>query len=294
MILLEVAFLTVFWLWAVTAVLFLRNTFLPPLPLAATPEQFGLPSETVEFHATDGVRLEGWRIAEDSQRPWIILCHGLGANRADLLEISAALYRAGFNLFLFDFRAHGTSAGRQSSFGWREQRDLEGALVYLGRQADLPATGYGLYGVSMGAVVALAVAAKDDRILAVAADSPFTDLQESLNLHMKLLYRLPPRLFGAFCALTYRLWFGIWPDQVSAVQAARRLSPRPLLLIGADADVRVPLEGTQRILAAARPPKELWVISGGGHLTGFAMDPDAYAGRLAAWFQAHLGLAARP
>ena len=88
LLLLEVAFLTVFWVWAATAVLFLRNTFLPRLPLAATPESFGLPFQTVQFAATDGMRLEGWRIAEDPDRPWIIVCHGLGTNRGDLLEIA--------------------------------------------------------------------------------------------------------------------------------------------------------------------------------------------------------------
>lgn len=252
------------------------------------PESFGLPSQPVQFHATDGVRLDGWRIAEHPDRPWIIMCHGLGANRGDLLDIAAALYRAGFNLFLFDFRAHGTSAGRQTSFGSWEQRDLEGALACLGRQADLPPQGYGLYGVSMGAVVGLDVAARDERILAVAADSPFTDLQESIDLHMHLMYRLPRVPFGVLCAWTYRLWFGAWPRQVSSIESVRRLSPRPLLLIGGETDPRIPVEGLRRIFAAAQPPKDLWVIRGAGHLMGFSMDPQGYAERLTSWFHAQL------
>ncbi len=288
MILLEVVFLTIFWSWAACAVLFLRNTFLPRMPLAATPEQFGLPSQSVQFAATDGVRLDGWRIAEDSDRPWIIVCHGMGTNRGDLLDMAAALHCAGFNLFLFDFRAHGTSAGRQSSFGWREQRDLEGALAYLGRQDDIPARGYGLYAVSMGGVIGLSVAARDDRILAVAADSPYTDLQASIEHHLKLLYRMPRVPFGVFCAWTYRLWFGAWPRQISAVQAAGRLSPRPLLLIAGDIDPRVPLEQTNQILAEARPPKELWLIEGAGHLMGHAMHPQRYVDHVVTWFRSHL------
>ena len=88
MAVLEVLFLCVFWTWAITAVMFLRNTFLPRLPVTALPGHVGLPCEPVEFQATDGVDLSGWKIASDSRRPWVILCHGLGANRADLLDLA--------------------------------------------------------------------------------------------------------------------------------------------------------------------------------------------------------------
>ena len=79
--LLEVCFLIIFWSWVASAVWFLRMTFLPRLPLTQTPEAFHLPSETVKFTATDGLPLVGWKIPGHPNRPWIILCHGLGTNR---------------------------------------------------------------------------------------------------------------------------------------------------------------------------------------------------------------------
>lgn len=285
MIAFEVAFLVVFWSWALTAVLFLRNTWLPRVPLARAPALFTLHAETVRFHATDGVPLEGWKIPGQPERPWIVMCHGLGSNRSDLLEIASGLHKAGLNLFLFDFRGHGGSGGRTTSFGWLEQRDLEGALAWLGRQPDVPPKPYGVYGISMGGAVTLMVAARDERIGAVAAESPYADLDESIGRHLTLLYPLPRAPFLWYALATYRLRFGVWPRRVSPRTSAARLSPRPLLLIQGAEDPRMPLAETERILAEAGTPKQLWVVDGAGHLESFAINPAAYVQRLARFFE---------
>lgn len=286
---LEVVFLAIFWAWVFAAALFIRNTFLPRLPVAVTLQQLGLPGQTVNFLATDGLRLEAWKIPGDPHRPWIIACHGLGANRMDLLEVTAGLQQAGFNLLLIDFRAHGGSEGRVSSFGWREQRDLEGALAWLGSQPDVPPKPYGVFGVSMGGAVALMVGARDERVGAVAVDSPYTSLAESLAQHQKLLYPwLPTQPFLAFVLSTYRLQFGVWPDQVSPLQSVERLGPRPLLVIQGGADARMSADGAKRIYAAAAGPKQIWLVEGAGHMEAFSQDSDAYRGSLVSFFESSL------
>ncbi len=291
MVILEVAFLTVFWVWVGSALLFLSNTYLPRLPITRTPEDLQVPSEPVRFPATDGVMLEGWRCSGDPHRPWIILCHGLGANRADLLDLAAGLYHAGFSLLLFDFRGHGTSVGGTTSFGWREQRDLEGALAFLGQQPDVAARPYGIYGISMGASVALMVAAQDERIGAIAVESPYTTLEESMAQHQRLLYPLLPQVpFGWFAASAYRLRFGVWPSRVSPLKAAAQLGRRALLLIHGAQDDRMPLEGIRRLFAEVRDSKELWVVEGAGHLESFSVNPGRYGCRVAKFFEGNLGV----
>ena len=288
MTVLEIVFLALFWAWTFSAILFLRNTVLPRVPLAADPAQFGLQADTVRFRATDGMVLEGWKISGDPAKPWVILCHGMGSNRADMLDIAAGLNRAGFNLFLFDFRAHGGSGGRVTSFGWLEQRDLEGALAFLGQQPDVPARPYGIYGISMGAAVALGVAARDERLGAVAADSPYTDLGDSLGRHMRLMYPVPKVPFEWFVRATYRLRFGVWPEQVAPVTAAGALGGRRLLLIQGGEDLRMPVDGAQAIARSAGRAGELWVIPGAGHLEGFGMDPAGYLTGLTQFFDSNL------
>ena len=288
MIVLEVVFLTVFWAWVFSAVLLLRNTFLPRLPITDTPADLNLPFEVVRFQATDGVHLEGWKIPGELGRPWIMMCHGAGANRSDLLDMAAGLHGAGFSLLLFDFRGHGTSRGRVISFGWHEQHDVEGALAFLGQQPDVPAKPYGIYGISMGGAVALMVAAHDERIGAVAVDSPYTNLEETLGRHLTLISPLIPRIpFLWFVLATYRLRFGIWPRHISPLDSAARLRPRPFFLIQGSQDPRMPLEGAKRLFAAAGEPKELWIVEGAehDHVASFRLDPHVYCARLVRFFQ---------
>ena len=290
MIVVEVVFLVLFWAWVATALVFLRNTVLPRLPLSQDPRAFGLPFDTVQFEATDGLRLEGWRMPASPGAPWVILCHGVGSNRSDLLDIAAGLHQAGFNLLLFDFRGHGGSQGRATSFGWEEQRYLEGVLAFLGQQPEVPARPYGVYGISMGGAVALMVASRDERIVAVAADSPYPRLDETLGRHLQLMFPLLPRIpFHWYVLGAYRVRFGVWPRRISPQEAVERLSPRPLLLIHGSDDFRIPLAGAQKLFARAGQPKTLWIAKGAEHLGAFSQDPQRYVSKLECFFQDSLG-----
>jgi fermentation-respiration switch protein FrsA (DUF1100 family) len=141
----------------------------------------------------------------------------------------------------------------------------------------------------MGGAVALMVAGRDDRIGAVAADSPYTNLEESIGLHLPLLYPVIPRIpFLWFVLTTYRLRFGVWPRQVSPEGGASGLGGRPLLLIHGAQDRRMPLAGARKILATAAGPKELWVVEGAGHLESYGLNPQAYRLCLVQFFQASL------
>jgi len=282
----EIVFLIVFWSWAVCAAVFLRQTLVRRTLQAepVTPELFSLPAEPITFPATDGARLAGWAIrSDDPERAWIICCHGLEHSAGSLLEVALGLHMAGFNLLLFDFRGHGASAGRTTSFGWTEQRDLEGALAYLGRLNDVPARPYGVYGVSMGAAVALLVGARDERIGAVVADSPYANLREMLAGYLKARYPYAPRWpVLAYLELTYRLRYGAWPSRVAPERAAREFQERRLLLIGGTEDKRTPSEGLRKIAAAVKGGSaQLWLVPKSGHLESFSANRRRYLERVA-------------
>ncbi len=285
----EVLFLIIFWTWVLSAGFFLRNTVLPRAPVTINPAQFGLAVETVHFQATDGLQLEGWKIPGDPAQPWIICCHGLGSNRSDMLHLATSLHRAGFNLFLFDFRGHGGSAGLTTSFGWQEQRDLEGVLAFLGQQSEVPSTPYGLYGLSMGAAAALLVGARDERIGAIVADSPFTNLEESFGQHLSLMYPMLPRIpFIWFINTAYKLRYGIWPVQVAPQESLMMLQSRQVSLIYGAQDTRMPPGGVERMLSRIPNRNNCLVVGEAGHLQAYAVHPDAYLDRLIQFFLKNL------
>ncbi len=240
--------------------------------------------QSVRFQSTDGLWISGWTLRTSGYSPWIIFCPGLGTNRADLLEIAEGLYRAGYHILMFDFRAHGESEGRATSFGWLERRDLEGALAFVGSLDTAHDYPHGAFGMSMGGSVALMVAADDERLGAVAVDSPYHNLEDSLALHLKLLYRLPRWPFLSLIALTYRIRFGAWLAQMSPIDAIEQIGPRPVLIIHGEDDRRIPPETIQALANRAKPPKELWTIREASHLGGFHMDSNAYRRRLIQFF----------
>ncbi|MBI3292800.1 MAG: hypothetical protein HYZ73_08350, partial [Elusimicrobia bacterium] len=123
------AVLLVVWGWF-SSNLILR---LPRLPLGVVPGEFGVRAEEVQWITEDGISIRGWFLPGlPTQRATIIVLHGWGANRADVLPSTVFLNRrGGYHLLYFDFRAHGESGGTMSSLGGLELKDFAGALEFL-------------------------------------------------------------------------------------------------------------------------------------------------------------------
>ena len=97
--------------------------------LDAWPDQFGLPYENVYFKTEDKVQIKGWFIpSEEYSAKTVILMHGWGMNRSDILKNTYFLRDLGFNLLYFDFRALGESGGKTSSIGYLELKDVAPAV----------------------------------------------------------------------------------------------------------------------------------------------------------------------
>ena len=86
-----------------------------------------------------------------------------------------------FSVLLFDLRARGESGGVRSTEGDREQWDLLGAIDYVVSRG-IPVENIGLLGFSLGAGVAILVAAQEPRIPAVVSDSGFLDYVSDIRL----------------------------------------------------------------------------------------------------------------
>jgi fermentation-respiration switch protein FrsA (DUF1100 family) len=140
----------------------------------------------------------------------------------------------------------------------------------------------------MGGAVAVMVAARDERLGAVAVDSIYPNLEESIAHHMKLLYRLPRMPFLAFVSSVYRIRFGVWPRQMSPIEAISHISPRAVLIIHGGSDLRMPKDDATRLFEAAHEPKQLWIVEGVDHLAGLQDDPATYLRKLVGFFDAYL------
>jgi fermentation-respiration switch protein FrsA (DUF1100 family) len=270
----------------------------PGLPLAYgfTPFETGVDWEDVSFTTEDGATLGGWLLRREAAAPIIIACGGYRNRRSDLLGISSSLWRDGCNVLLFDYRGHGGEPA-PVTLGYRELADARAAVQFLRRR--LPASPLGAIGFSMGASIAIMLAAREPDVRAVLADSPFTSQREIVRHHMAARFgrRPSPRtepiaaLILSLVDRRLRRQFGFRFEDVHPIRDVAHLAPRPLLLIHGEADAVVPFDHGRRLAAAARAagvPVETWFLPGVSHCGAYFVDRARYCRRAAAFFHAHL------
>ena len=241
-------------------------TFLPIPDLPITPARFDLPYEDVEIPVEEGIRIHGWFIPADRPRgynpgdarpPTLLFFHGNAENIASSVPLGLRAREAGFSTFLVDYRGYGGSTGSPSERGI--YRDGEAALRYLRGRADVDPGRIVVWGRSIGACVAVRLAATPAGAgLSPAAggppaglilESPFTSARELLREGgYWLLYPL------SFLA-TYRF---------DSASLAHRIDV-PTLVIHGSADEVVPFRLGRALYEMIPARVEFLTIDGGGH-----------------------------
>jgi pimeloyl-ACP methyl ester carboxylesterase len=284
-------FLALLWGWFSAGLVMKLTRF----PIQVLPGAFGRPFQDVEIPTEDGVALKGWFVpAPAPSDATIVLSHGWGANRSDILPHTVFLSTAGgYNLLYFDFRNHGESGGDRSSLTVLEQRDLRGALKWLWAEKPEQSRRTALYGLSMGGAASLSVAADDPRVAAVCAESPFSSFRDVVARFAKLFYGVPRHPFVDCTFLFIRWRLGFDPEPASPVYSIRRISPRPVFLIQGAADVRMPPSEGERLYAAAAEPKALWTVPEADHGQAAEVAGAEYRRRLLEFYRAALAAPAR-
>jgi uncharacterized protein len=115
--------------------------------------------------------------------------HGIDKNRWDAWEHTpqkAQMFvQHGFDVLVFDLRAHGESEGERLGLGWLERGDVQAAVSFV-EQRGIPPGTIGLQGQSFGAGIALLSAAAIPDVAGVVADSPFSDVRPLLDNEIRL------------------------------------------------------------------------------------------------------------
>ena len=137
----------------------------PSATVTATPASQGLKFDDIRFDYTEtgSPLLDGWWVPADKDTRWsastILYLHGASGSLSAAVDDLAALHSLGINVFAFDYRGYGRSAGPTP----REKRmreDAEAAWTYLTDTRHIAARSIVIYGSGIGASVAADLAAK--------------------------------------------------------------------------------------------------------------------------------------
>ncbi len=244
----------------------------------ATPASFGLGYRDVEFPSTDGVRLRSWWVPVEGSSLTAVLIPGWGGYKFDehLLQTLLVYHDAGYSVLLLDLRAQGESDGTRRTLGYREVRDVRGALAWLRRQG-CALDQVVLHGWSMGGATALR-AAPGTGVAAVVEEAAYADLPVLLKGEIPEFVRFG-RLLRPAILFAGRLFPDFDPWDVVPKNDAAKLSNEgvPLFIIHSTGDEIVAYEQA-RILAAAYPDANVWKLEGYGHVEAY-LHPE-YAQRL--------------
>lgn len=253
-----------------------------------TPADLGLAYEDVAFITSDGLELQGWFVPSPYSHAAVILGHGFTRSRQEMLDIATMLNRNCYNVLLFDWRAHGESAGSRTTFGYDEVKDLSAALDYVTSRPEVDPQRIGVLGKSLGAVIAIRGAAALPQLKAVVSDSPFPSLQDTIDATMQRhgpLGAWPLRHVALFVGTKT---MGIDPDLVRPIDDIGEISPRPVLIMHGGRDELVPADSGERLYAAAAEPKSLWYVPDAAHVQLSELYPEQYQARVTGFFDAAL------
>jgi fermentation-respiration switch protein FrsA (DUF1100 family) len=197
-----------------------------------------------------------WLWLPQSQGPWpgMLILHGAGSRKENHGDFGRACVAAGWAALAYDQRGHGESDDEMTPAALG---DVAAMATFLGDRSGVDSTRICVRGSSMGGFMAIHAAASGDGIAGVIAICPAGEGQLLRGLRTgQLEMRAGP---GARAAL------GEWLASSDIGVAVERLSGRPLLLIHAEGDERIPIEQSRELYERAGEPRKLIALPGGHH-----------------------------
>lgn len=228
-------------------------------------------TEEISFSTKDGIVIKGWFVKADSNSgAAVLVCHGLGASRCNLLPIVAMWHTAGINVLVFDFRGHGNSGGRAVSFGAKERFDVVAAREYLKTRADID-TVYA-HALSMGAAAVLEAVGNGAEFDGIVLDTPYYEFKAVAGAYAAAI----PGGIGQYiyragmpisCALTGENLYSFAPGK-----SASRVKPgTPVVVFRSSEDGTIPPGEALRVFKELPGPKRLVTAEGAGHGQAYAV-----------------------
>lgn len=241
-----------------------------PPRVERVPEGYADQLRPLRLTASDGIEVGAWLREGQPGRPAVVLVHGNGGSRTQMLGTQLLLGDQGLTTLALTVRAHGDADGERNDIGWGAQHDVLAAVKWL--RAQRPERPVVVFGQSLGAAAAIFAARHQaSGIAGLWLECPYRDLDTAVTA--RLAVRLPAPLRPiAWAGL--RLWaLALLPDfpQISPQDRMAEVPAQlPVVVLAGAEDALAPPDHAQAVLG--QHPGRLVVFPTGGHLTLRAAD----------------------
>ncbi len=230
------------------------------------------PYEQIDLPRADGARQFAWRITRDKAGAraeageiWVLYLHGNASTVASRMNVRhyERLRALGLNVLAPEYRGYNGLEGPPSEIG--VVADARAAYDYLRNREGIPAARLVIFGWSLGAAVAVALASTVDSrgVVLEGAPASIADIgQEQYPMFpVRWIIRNP---FNAI-------------EKVGAIRA-------PLLFLHSPEDTIIPYKEGRRLFDAAPSPKTFVEVRG-GHIEASEIDRDVFYGAVRTFLQ---------
>ena len=160
-----------------------RTIYSPDRQVTHTPAKIGLPFKKISLDSGDSVKITGWFVPADadetaSNKLTLLFFHGNAGNISYNLDRLRLFHDAGLDVFIIDYRGYGDSDGLPGEHGL--ELDALAAYFFLSENMHVPHERVFLYGESLGAAVAIDLAAQV-RAAGLIIEAPFTSTADRLK-----------------------------------------------------------------------------------------------------------------
>jgi pimeloyl-ACP methyl ester carboxylesterase len=260
-----------------------------------SPRDLDLDFEELSFEVRDErtgkpLKIRGWWIpATAPSSRTVLLIHGYADAKVGGIAWAPAIHSCGWNIVAIDLRAHGESGGVHSTAGYFERHDVNQVLNQFRAQRPRETRDVAIFGVSLGAAVALAATVDRDPcdIAGVILESPFGDYRRAITAHGRMR-GLPEGIIRDAAVRLAEMISGADFRAVRPKDLVKQVKC-PVMLIQAGDDPFIMPDDYEAMAAALRsrgnPIDAVWQVDCAGHVLCLAVSPEEFRQRLSRFLQ---------
>lgn len=239
-------------------------------------EDFGITSEQLTLTTSDGLKIRAYEVFQEQPKAVVIFISGIHNPSVTAFYDHARLLKEnGYASILYEMRAHAQSEGDVISLGFKEPLDTKAVVDYISAESKYDGVPIVVYGLSMGAAVAInsiGEIEEIDGLISVSAYSAWEDVFAD-NMELMGMPKVICTIEKPFVKGYTTLKYGFDTYNISPKQEIKKLGKRPALILHTKGDDEVPFDSFLRIMKNAPAHVESWTREENQH---FFVADDAF------------------